>query len=146
MDLGKLFENVSTLPGVEGVCLIDPDGELRVDRMPAFLAGAPLAEARARIQRLYETMDARALAVDDYVLRFAEHRLLLRRSENFVLVVLAGESASLSGLRMVTNILLKNITGPALDALAATTPAPPPQPAPAQDPPRSVRMYRGRPY
>jgi hypothetical protein len=59
---------------------------------------------------MYETMDENFLPCDDYLLKFSERWLLLRRNEGALLLVLGGEKANLASTRMVTNMTLKHLT------------------------------------
>ena len=161
MDVGRLFDNVTALAGVEGVWLFRPDGLVHVHRAPQALSGDPVEVTWARIQALYAEMDTQLDDVDDYLLKFEERWLLLRRAGEFTLVVLATDAASPAAVRMVTNVLTRNLSH---DAVALLHPAPPVAPsatAPAESatpgteapddeallaPKRPVRMYRGQPY
>jgi hypothetical protein len=124
-----------------------------INRLPSFLSTELFADAQRRIVAMYETMDENFLPSDDYMLRFSERWLLLRRTNKQVLLVLGGEKANLASTRMVTNMTLKHLTPEVLAnlelaargtastakasapaALATTTPASPvkyPMPAPA---------------
>lgn len=182
MDINKLFDNILDLPGIEGVCLFDLDGPIYLNRMPSFLGDEFFAEAQRRIAATYETMDENFLPCDDYVLKYPERWLLMRRTGTTILFIMATEKANLSSTRMVTNMTLKHLTPAALGGLTPLVPrvaapvvAPPPAPTPApvvakgapqpsldsvtspamvaavvpavvSEPPKPVRMYRGRPY
>ena len=176
MEISKLFDNILDLPGIEGVCLFGAEGQMYVNRLPAFLSNELFADAQRRIVAMYETMDENFLPCDDYMLKFSERWLLLRRTDKQVLLVLGGEKANLASTRMVTNMTLKHLTPAVIESLAtaargglpapapapapapvapapASTPAPAVTPAPVPEPaaaapaePKVVRMYRGRPY
>ena len=96
MEITKLFDNILDLPGIEGVCLFGTEGQVYVNRLPAFLSTELFADAQRRIVAMYETMDENFLPSDDYMLRFSERWLLLRRTDNQVLLVLGGEKANLA--------------------------------------------------
>lgn len=155
MDVGKLFDNVTALAGVEGVWLLDADGVAHVHRLPPGLARDPLENARAHIRALYAAIDSGPAGADDCVLRYDERCLLLRRAGPFVLAVLTRDASSLVAVRMVTNILVRNLSPEAVGALPhPNLPDPEPEappPAPADEPAsltpaKGVRMYRGQPY
>ncbi|MDX5362932.1 MAG: hypothetical protein LPJ91_02090 [Pseudazoarcus pumilus] len=152
MDVGKLFDNVTALAGVEGAWLLDADGVAHVHRRPPGLAQDPLENARAHIRALYAAIDSGPAGADDCVLRYDQRCLLLRRAGPFVLAVLTQDASSLVAVRMVTNLLVRNLTPEAVGALK-----PQPDPGPAEAPPaveesaplapaKGVRMYRGQPY
>lgn len=150
MDVNKLFDNILDLPGIEGVCLFDLDGPVYLNRMPSFIDGEFFAEAQRRIAATYETMDENFLPCDDYVLKYPERWLLLRRTGSTILLIMATEKANLTSTRMVTNMTLKHLTPAVLGALApvvpaaapaqapAPTPAPVPTPAPTPAPAKSI--------
>ncbi len=110
MELNKLFDNIMDLPGIEGVCLFGIEGEVYVNRLPSFIVNDIFADAQRRITALYETMDENFLPCDDYLLKFSEKWLMLRRHEQQVLLVLANEKANLTSTRMVTNMTMKHLT------------------------------------
>lgn len=173
MEISKLFDNILDLPGIEGVCLFGTEGQMYINRLPSFLSTELFADAQRRIVAMYETMDENFLPCDDYMLRFSERWLLLRRTEKQVLLVLGSEKANIVSTRMVTNMTMKHLT-PALVAsldVAARGGAPVPAPAAAPsavrypvaaptdaalanavavpagtEPAKPVRMYRGRAY
>jgi hypothetical protein len=70
-------------------------------------------------------MDENFMPCDDYMLKFSERWLLLRRSDTNVMLILGGDKANLASTRMVTNMTMKHIT-PALIAQLGGKPAPAP--------------------
>lgn len=117
MEISKLFDNILDLPGIEGVCLFDFEGRIYVNRMPVFISTEVFSDAQRRITAMYETMDENFLPCDDYVLRYAERWLLLRRTDQLVLLILAGDKANMASTRMVTNMTMKHLTPDALAQL-----------------------------
>ncbi len=120
MEISKLFDNILDLPGIEGVCLFGFEGHIYVNRMPAFITPEVFADAQRRITAMYETMDENFLPCDDYVLRFSERWLLLRRTEQLVLLILAGDKANMASTRMVTNMTMKHLTPETLAQLPSS--------------------------
>jgi hypothetical protein len=110
MEISKLFDNILDLPGIEGVCLFGTEGQMYINRLPSFLSNELFVDAQRRIVAMYETMDENFLPCDDYMLRFSERWVLLRRTEKQVLLVLGGEKANLASTRMVTNMTMKHLT------------------------------------
>ncbi len=131
MEITKLFDNILDLPGIEGVCLFGTEGQVYVNRLPAFLSNELFADAQRRIVAMYETMDENFLPSDDYMLRFSERWLLLRRTDNQVLLVLGGEKANLASTRMVTNMTIKHLTPNVIAELAKAAKGSFPSPVPA---------------
>lgn len=149
MDVGKLFDNVTALAGVDGAWLLDAEGIAHIHRLPPGITANPLENARTHIQALYAAIDADSAGADDCVLRYDQRCLLLRRAGPYVLAVLTRDASSLVAVRMVTNLLVRNLTPESVGLLA------PPPPAIAPDDPaetaplapaKPVRMYRGQPY
>jgi hypothetical protein len=110
MEVSKLFDNILDLPGIEGVCLFGTEGQMYINRLPSFLSNELVVDAQRRIVAMYETMDENFLPCDDYMLRFSERWVLLRRTEKQVLLVLGGEKANVASTRMVTNMTMKHLT------------------------------------
>ncbi len=119
MEISKLFDNILDLPGIEGVCLFGAEGQMYINRLPSFLSNELFADAQRRIVAMYETMDENFLPCDDYMLRFSERWVLLRRTEKQVLLVLGGEKANLASTRMVTNMTMKHLTPDLVSSLEA---------------------------
>lgn len=131
MEISKLFDNILDLPGIEGVCLFGAEGQMYINRLPTFLSTELFADAQRRIVAMYETMDENFLPCDDYMLRFSERWLLLRRTEKQVLLVLGGEKANLASTRMVTNMTMKHLTPEVIATLEVAARGSKPAPAPA---------------
>ncbi len=119
MEISKLFDNILDLPGIEGVCLFGTEGQMYINRLPSFLSNELFVDAQRRIVAMYETMDENFLPCDDYMLRFSERWVLLRRTEKQVLLVLGGERANLASTRMVTNMTMKHLTPSLVSGLEA---------------------------
>ncbi len=135
MEISKLFDNILDLPGIEGVCLFGFEGQIYVNRMPVFISPEVFADAQRRITAMYETMDENFLPCDDYVLRYSERWLLLRRTDQLVLLILAGDKANMASTRMVTNMTMKHLTPEALAQLPTISQRPAaPAPAPVAAP------------
>lgn len=137
MNIEQLTANITDLPGVEGLCLIDL-AEARVlhRRMPSFIPESCYAEAVRRIIGLYETIDENFLPADDYSLRFEEKWLILRRTGSTILMIMAADTANLPAIRMVTNLTLKHLGS--TPNLVATLQASAPAPAPTLIPVKAI--------
>ena len=167
MEVTKLFDNIMDLPGIEGVCLFGTEGQMYINRLPSFFSTELFADAQRRIVAMYETMDENFLPCDDYMLKFSERWLLMRRTDKHVMLILGGERANLASTRMVTNMTMKHLTTEMLEQLGAVAPSAKPAapavaaapvktptaapfptaaPATAAEPAKPVRLYRGRAY
>jgi hypothetical protein len=166
MEISKLFDNILDLSGIEGVCLVGTEGQMYLIRLPSFHSTELFAAAQHCIVAMYGTMDENFLPCDDYMLKFSERWLLMRRTDKHVMLIFGGEKANLASIRMVTNMTMKHptpaviaqfdgmarSTAPAAPATSAPAPVAAPTPVAAEPevvaggskPP--VRMYRGRAY
>ncbi|HLP02919.1 MAG TPA: hypothetical protein VK163_12900 [Opitutaceae bacterium] len=165
MQFDKFAQSILELPDVEGLCLVEEaSSALLYNRMPSFIPEFAFETALRRVCSLYEAVDENLQPTDDYVLKFAGKSLVLRRAQGVILVVFAADSAHLVSLRIVTNIVLKNLQNSSAilaelrsaqrPVAAATAPVPAPAeppPAPVDTPtsaagdpaPKRRRVYRG---
>jgi len=135
--LTKIIKNVLELPGVDGACILDKKGNLLHNALPDFFLDDFLDDLSRRVTALYEAVDENYVPCDDYILKFPQKYIQLRRSRNVYLLVCVDPSVNLVSLRMVTNMVLKHITPKTLsllraekaEATALAAPAPAPEPA-----------------
>jgi len=116
----KIIKNVLELPGVDGACILDKKGVLLHNDLPDFFLDDFLDDLARRIKALYEAVDENYTACDDYLLKFPEKHIRLRRSRNVFLLVVVDPSVNMTSLRMVTNIVLKHITPKVLSEMRKT--------------------------
>jgi len=170
--IDKVIKNVLELPGVDGACILDKKGVILHNELPDFFLEDFLDDLSRRVTALYEAVDENYNPCDDYLLKFPQKYIQLRRSRNVYMLVAVDPSVNLVSLRMVTNLVLKHITPKVLSELraskdliaqtqpekvepipapAAPTPPPAPEPvaeapAPAPEAPtRNNRVARPRP-
>jgi len=140
--IDKIIKNVLELPGVDGACILDKKGNLLHNALPDFFLDDFLDDLSRRVISLYEAVDENYVPCDDYILKFPQKYIQLRRSRNVYLLVAVEPTVNLVSLRMVTNLVLKHITPKVLSQLRAslndiaTTPvvAPVPEPVVASAP------------
>jgi predicted regulator of Ras-like GTPase activity (Roadblock/LC7/MglB family) len=108
--IDKIIKNVLELHGVEGACILDKKGVLLHNELPDFFLDDFLDDLARRILALYEAVDENYMACDDYLLKFPQKFLYLRRSRHVLLLVAVDPSVNLVSLRMVTNLVLKHVT------------------------------------
>ncbi|MFQ3240380.1 MAG: hypothetical protein ACI9JZ_000053 [Lentimonas sp.] len=138
--LTKIIKNVLELPGVDGACILDKKGNLLHNALPDFFLDDFLDDLSRRVTALYEAVDENYVPCDDYLLKFPQKYIKLRRSRNVYLLVCVDPAVNLVSLRMVTNMVLKHITPKTLSLLraaqaeqaeqAATAPSTPAEPSP----------------
>ncbi|WP_309382297.1 hypothetical protein [Cerasicoccus frondis] len=171
----KFVKNILDVAGVEGVCVFDKDGGLIDNQLPAYFVEDLFDDLARRVISLYETVDENYIPCDDYILKYSERWIFLRRGNGIFILIFAEPSVNRVSLKMVTNLAIKNIKpasklpgAAAARPAPAAAPAPQPQapttPAPAADPvppaapeeepvarkrvakPRPQRSYRGSSY
>lgn len=140
----RYLSNILDVPGTEGLFLLNRKGQLLLTRMPDYVLLELYDNLIRRILSLYETVDENFVPSDDYVLKYPQKWLILRRTDTAILCVLCDTKVNEMSLKMVSNMALKNITGsmlaqfppiqlPTTTAPAVATEAPvvaKPQPAP----------------
>jgi hypothetical protein len=139
--IDKIIKNVLELPGVDGACILDKKGNLLHNALPDFFLDSFLDDLARRVKTLYEAVDENYMPCDDYLLKFPQKYIRLRRSRHVFLLVALDPSVNQVSLRMVTNIVLKHLTPkvvgemrailtePTIDIAAETEAAPTPAPA-----------------
>lgn len=153
--IARVIQNIADLPGVEGVCLFNEEAELLFQVMDSIYPTDVLDDVSRRAVSLFETVDDNFVPCDEYVLRYPNKKLILRRGGKYYLLIVANEAVNPITVRMVSNSALKHIAEQGVSK-AAEKPtvkpiapaAPPPEPAPAQEsrPNRAIRPSRGRTY
>ncbi len=128
----KIIKNVLELPGVDGACILDKKGVLLHHALPDFFLEDFLDDLARRIKTLYEAVDENYTACDDYLLKFPEKYIRLRRSRNVFLLVVVDPAVNMTSLKMVTNLVLKHITPKVLGEMRKLLEAGAPPPAEAE--------------
>lgn len=151
MDFDKLCNAVTGLPGVEGLALMDAEGGLMWHTQPPVLRAPDPAELA---QAVFGLLDATAWQANDLVLEFENNWLMLRRNGARLMLIVAAQPATVSSTRMMSGLLLRNLTAEALSAWQAQRVVPhglhrdserrPDRPAASAS--TRPRMYRGQPY
>ncbi|MCC5839331.1 MAG: hypothetical protein JJT96_04330 [Opitutales bacterium] len=133
----KVIKNVLELSGVDGACILDKRGTLLHNSLPPYFIADFLEDLSRRILSMYEAVDENYLPCDDYLLKFPQKFIQIRRSRTILLIVIVDPGVNLVSLRMVTNIVLKHVTPKIVGELRAgvqqeaETRASPETPAPA---------------
>lgn len=118
--IDKVIKNVLELPGVDGACILDKKGVILHNELPEFFLEDFLEDLSRRITALYEAVDENYMPCDDYLLKFPQKYIQLRRSRNVYILVAVDPTVNLVSLRMVTNLVLKHVTPKVLSELRAT--------------------------
>lgn len=136
----RLIQNITDVPGVEGVCLFDLSGRVAVNYLPDFFVAEMLRDLAQRIISLFQTVDDSYLPCNEYLLKYPHRWLSIRRGESVYILALCSPTVSAVSLRMVTNLALKNVTEQMLES-AYSIAEPPPARA-AAEPPRPMPAPR----
>lgn len=143
-----------TLKDVEGVFgsfLIGETGELFGKDLPAVFHDEVFEETGPRIVRLCEAIEHGGEALDSLVLRFADHKLHVRRSKGGLLCVIANADTNLPALRMALALVARRLGTQEPRTRHSEPPAPEPSKTTRSTMPaapvskRPGQTYRGRP-
>ena len=142
------------IQGVFGSFVLTSSGELLDKDLPAVFHDEVFLETGPRIMRLCEAIEHGGEALDSLVLRFADHKLHVRRSRGGLLCVITDVGTNVPALRMAPALVARRLGNVLSDPSeeAATPSEPPPPPRDSAPPPLSTRLdkrqsqtYRGRP-
>ncbi|MCC5790558.1 MAG: hypothetical protein JJT75_13065 [Opitutales bacterium] len=133
----KIIKNVLELPGVDGACLIDKKGEILHNALPEFFLTEFFDDLSRRIMNLFSTVEDNYLSCDEFLLKYPQKFILMRRSRTVHFIAIVDPSTNLVSLRMVSNIVLKHVTPKVLQSIRKEKEAMEPSPVPVvrNDPP-----------
>jgi len=148
------------IPGVVGSFVLNPQGVMVAREMPAIFPDTIFPNLGRRLASVVEAMETQISAVQDLLLKFEGHWLLVRRSAQGFLTILTNDAVNFPALKMASNVALKQVTEhliahppviapPVVSDVAEAAPPPAGAPAPAKEPtaPEVVkrrRMWRGQ--
>lgn len=132
--LERMMKNVLDVPGVEGLSLMNRDGQRLVDRLPSYLYTELFDEMLQRVVSLYDTVDENFVPCDDYLLKYPGRWVHVRRGKEALLLILTEDTVNQATLRMVTNLLLKNATPQRIQQEGLGATEVPAVPAPTRSP------------
>jgi predicted regulator of Ras-like GTPase activity (Roadblock/LC7/MglB family) len=133
--IAETLRMLRDVDGVHGSFVIAGSGSLVDSDLPAVFDAQVLGEIGPRIARLYETFFSGGGDMETCVLRYAEHKLYIRRMTWGIIAVLAGVAVNLPALRMVANLVIRRID-PEIAVISSTAgagspPSPKTMPSPA---------------
>lgn len=117
----KLLKNVLEVRGVDGACLLDLEGRLVHNALPEFFLEEFFDDLSRRITNFYATVEENYLACDEFLLKYPQKSVVMRRSKAVIFVAIIDPGANLVTLRMVTNLILKNVTSEVIESLPIKT-------------------------
>jgi len=152
----QILNGLRDVEGVFGSFVLAEAGQLLGKDLPAVFHDDVFVETGPRIVRLCEAIEHGGEALDSLALRFADHKLHVRRSRGGLLCVIATLEANASALRMALSLVARRLGAAegaasseppatlASDAPRASTSVP--TPASGEEgsaAPQSARTYRG---
>jgi predicted regulator of Ras-like GTPase activity (Roadblock/LC7/MglB family) len=156
--IAETLKMLRDVDGVHGSFVIAGTGSLVDSDLPAIFDQDLLGEIGPRIARLYETFFSGGGDMETCILRYAEHKLYIRRMTWGIIAVLSTVAVNLPALRMVANLVIRRIdpeiaviSTVGIPSTSKTLPSPPPRPVsttpsgsrspiPAADPRAAVLM------
>lgn len=141
MTLNLTLQSLKDLDGVEGSFLLDPDGVVLAQDMPAYFGDAA-REVGPRVVRLRETLSETEGGVERCVIRFPTHMLSLRPIGINLLTVIARDGVNMPALRMASNLVARKLVGASMETVRDELAAEAHQTrgeSPASEPPPTLR-------
>jgi predicted regulator of Ras-like GTPase activity (Roadblock/LC7/MglB family) len=143
--IAETLRMLRDVDGVHGSFVIADTGTLIDADLPAIFDHDLLGEIGPRVARLYETFSSGGDEMETCVLRYAEHKLYIRRMTWGIVAILSTVAVNLPALRMVANLAIRRIdpeiaviTSSGAGPSPKTLPSPPPWSTPAATQTRSA--------
>jgi predicted regulator of Ras-like GTPase activity (Roadblock/LC7/MglB family) len=139
--MGTITDSLRMLRDVEGVhgsFVVAMSGSLVDSDLPAVFDSDLLGEVGPRVARLYETFFSGGGDLETCVLRYAEHKLYIRKMTWGIIGVLSSVGINLPALRMVANLVIRRID-PEIANLSQASPSSAAKTVPVPGPPASQR-------
>ena len=105
----QVLSGLRDVEGVFGSFVLAESGELLGKDLPAVFHDDVFVETGPRVVRLCEAIEHGGEALDSLVLRFADHKLHVRRSRGGLLCVIAKLEANASALRMALALVARRL-------------------------------------
>src|SRR5580700_9784918 len=121
LSLEETLHSLRDVDGVQGSFVVAPSGALVAKDLPAIFDGELFSEVGPRIARLYETFLSGGEEMDACVLRYAEHKLYVRKMKAGMIGTISGSKVNMAALRMVVNLVIRRIE-PEMGRVSVPTP------------------------
>jgi predicted regulator of Ras-like GTPase activity (Roadblock/LC7/MglB family) len=141
-SLEDTLHSLRDVDGVQGSFVIAPSGALVAKDLPAIFDGELFSEVGPRIARLYETFLSGGEEMDACILRYAEHKLYVRKMKAGMIGTISASRVNMAALRMVVNLVIRRVE-PEMGRISIPTPPALPRtpPPPQVSPPSSQGRY-----
>ncbi|MEO0509831.1 MAG: hypothetical protein AAF065_08230 [Verrucomicrobiota bacterium] len=127
MSLEQIFRSCLDLPGVRGAFCLTSNGELVENFMPQQYTDPLLAGLGERLSALCGAVDMSYSPTNEFLISFESNALYLRKNEDGIIGFFTDSNPHLAGLRVSSNLLLKQIKPSMMVAKQIDViPAPPP--------------------
>jgi predicted regulator of Ras-like GTPase activity (Roadblock/LC7/MglB family) len=135
--IAQALRALRDVQGTHGSFVVTPTGGLVARDLPSVFDSELFAEVGPRVARLYDTFQSSGEEMDACVLRYAEHKLYLRKMSSGLIGVLSSIGINMPALRMVVNLAARRID-PELSRLPANPPEQLTSEIPPKEPPASA--------
>jgi predicted regulator of Ras-like GTPase activity (Roadblock/LC7/MglB family) len=105
----ETLHSLRDVDGVQGSFVIAPSGALVAKDLPAIFDRELFSEVGPRIARLYESFLSGGEEMDACVLRYAEHKLYIRKMKAGLIATISASRVNMAALRMVVNLVIRRI-------------------------------------
>lgn len=124
-SLRNSFQSCLDLPDVTGAFCLTLDGRLVEQFMPPPYDDSVMRSSGQRVSNFLTAVDMSFRQSNEFLINFEEHALYLRKGENFIIGLLTTPEPLVPGLRVSTNLLLKQAADDLTKAAQAATPSAP---------------------
>src|SRR3954454_9514073 len=107
--ISEYLRMLRDVEGVHGSFVVAGTGTLVDSDLPAIFDAELLGEVGPRIARLYETFFSGCGDMETCMLRYAEHKLYVRRMTWGIIAILSTVGVNLPALRMVVTLVVRRI-------------------------------------
>ena len=147
--ISQVLSAMRDVDGVHGSFVVTSAGALVGKDLPAMFDDAVLTEVGRRIARLSEGLSAGGQDFDNCVMRFADHKLYLRRTPNGFLCVLSTNAVNTPAMKMALTLTSRRVDPMILEeppvSSAASVSVNPPPPSVSEQPPNKAARLTTKP-
>ncbi len=143
--MSNALESLKGLRDVDGIIgsfVVSAQGVVLLRDLPAMFTQSALAEVGPRIARLRDTLSHEG-DVSNIVIRYEDHKLVVRAQLELAIVVLAEQGIHMPQLKMALNLVSKSLLKADLGALASVPPGVGEVPGRAESTVAAPAYYRG---
>ncbi|MDX2053708.1 MAG: hypothetical protein SFV15_15005 [Polyangiaceae bacterium] len=121
-NFSESLHGLRDVEGLVGSFVLSEDGAVLLRDLPAMFTSEGLAEVGPRITRLRETLSSDGASAN-VVIRYADHKLILRPLPEISIVAVAEHAINMAQLKMALNLAAKALARADLSGVLASAPA-----------------------